>query len=407
MRSGRKRCLWWGLLSLALFSGYASADWQLDMTPGVTQVSNQVFDMHRIMLYWCVAIGVVVFGLMFYSMVKHRKSKGHEAAQFHESTTVEILWTAIPFLILILMAIPATKLMIAMDDTSDSALTVKVTASRWKWHYEYVDYQGDSDLNLGFLSTSSTPPEEINNPVLQSGLFPTGAAKDSYRPDGDYKAKGKLYNMQVDSPLVIPSGQKVRFLITADDVIHAWWVPDFGIKKDAVPGFINELWVNVPVGQEGIYRGQCAELCGKDHAFMPIVVDVRPQAEFTQWLAQSQEAQRQADVAANQSLTQTFTKEELMAEGEKAYVARCAACHQANGQGLPPMFPALAGSEVAIGPVKTHIDIVNNGINAMPAFGNLLSPKELAAIITYERNAWGNTPTDGVSVVQPKEITEQ
>ncbi|MFZ5602226.1 MAG: cytochrome c oxidase subunit II [Pseudomonadota bacterium] len=406
MQSLPKRCLWAGLGAVVITSNSALAAWQLDMTPGVTSISEQVFDLHRTMLWWCVGIGIVVFGAMFISMLQHRKSKGHKAAHFHESTTVEILWTVIPFLILILMAIPATRVLIAMSDTSDSALTIKITGSQWKWHYQYLDYQGNTDINLDYYSVLNTPREQIDRPVRAAGLFPKGAAKDSYRPDGNYPEQGEHYNLEVDHPLVIPTGKKVRFLITSDDVIHAWWVPDFAIKKDAIPGFINELWANVPDEKPGIYRGQCAELCGKDHAFMPIVVDARPQAEFEKWLASAQEAQKQADIAAASSVDKTFSKDELMAEGEKAYLARCSACHQANGQGLPPTFPALAGSAIATGAAADHIAIVKNGKNAMPAFGSVLPPKELAAIITYERNAWGNKPADGVDVVQPRDVAK-
>lgn len=407
MQSLRKPCSIAALTAMALYSGNALADWQLDMTPGVTDVSQQVFDMHRIMLGWCAAIGVVVFGAMFYSMLKHRKSKGHKASQFHESTAVEILWTVIPFIILIIMAVPATKALIAMSDTSDSALTIKVTGSQWKWHYEYLDYEGNSDINLDYLSVLSTPRDQIERPKYSWGLFPKAMAKDKFDPEGGYPEQGQNYNIEVDNPLVIPTGKKVRFLITSDDVIHAWWVPDFAIKKDAVPGFINELWTQLPEDQTGIYRGQCAELCGKDHAFMPIVVDARSPEEFEKWLASAQEAQAKAEKEAASSVNKTFTKEELMAKGEQDYLARCSACHQANGQGLPPTFPALANSPIALGDVQAHIDIVNNGKNAMPAFKGVLDPATIAAIITYERNAWGNVPSDGVDVVQPRDVVSE
>ena len=407
MQSLRKPCSIAALTVLAVASGNALADWQLDMTPGVTEVSQQIFDMHRIMLWWCVAIGVVVFGAMFYSMIKHRKSKGHKASQFHESTAVEIAWTVVPFLILIAMAVPATKALIAMTDTSDSALTIKVTGSQWKWHYEYLEYEGSTDINLDFLSVLSTPREQIERPIRSAGLFPKGIAADRYSASGEYPEYGENYNVEVDNPLVIPTGKKVRFLITSDDVIHAWWVPDFAIKKDAVPGFINELWANVPADQTGIYRGQCAELCGKDHAFMPIVVDARSPEDFEKWLASAQEAQAKAEKEAASSVNKTFTKEELMAKGESDYIARCAACHQASGQGLPPTFPALVNSPIATGDVQAHIDIVNNGKNAMPGFKGVLDPATIAAIITYERNAWGNVPSDGVDVVQPRDVVSE
>lgn len=389
---------------LALFSSNGYSDWQMDMTNGVTDISNEVFDLHRIMLYWCVGIGVVVFGAMLYSIIVHRKSRGRKAAQFHESTFVEILWTVAPFLILILMAIPATKTLIAMSDTSDSALTVKITGSQWKWHYEYLEYEGNTDLNLDYTSVLSTPQSEIQRPAFSSGLFPNSIAKDAYKPDGDYPAFNENYKADVDKPLVIPTGKKVRFLITSDDVIHSWWVPDFAIKKDAVPGFINELWTQLPEENTGLYRGQCAELCGKDHAFMPIVVDARSPADFERWLETAQAEQLKAEEEAANSVDRVFTKEELMEKGEKDYMARCSACHQANGQGLPPTFPSLVGSGVAVGPVQDHIDIVNQGKNAMPGFAGVLDPATLAAIITYERNAWGNVPADGIELVQPKDV---
>lgn len=398
----------WGIAVLAgLFASLpAFADWQMDLTPGVTETSQQVHEMHLQMLYWCAAIGVVVFGIMFYSMFKHRKSTGHKAAQFHESTLVEIIWTIAPLFILVIMAIPATRLLIDMSDTSDSTLTIKVTGSRWKWHYSYLDYKGNDQLGVSFFSVLSTPMSQILRPVLSSGLFPKGVAKDEYKPDGDYDAQTENYVLDVDNPLVVPTGAKVRLLITSDDVIHAWWVPDFALKKDAIPGFINELWFNVPAEKAGFYRGQCAELCGKDHAFMPIVVEAKPAAAFDQWLAEKKQQQQQAALAAEQSLDKTFTREELMAEGEKEFVARCAACHQANGQGLPPTFPALAGSAVAQGPAADHINVVRFGKNVMPAFGKALSPKVIAAIVTYERNAWGNKPSDGIDVVQPRDVAK-
>lgn len=407
MQSLAKRCTTIGAAALAFCSSAAFAEWQLDMTPGVTEISNQVFDLHRTMLWWCVGIGIVVFGAMFYSMLKHRKSSGQKAAQFHESTTVEIIWTIAPFVILIIMAIPATRVLIAMSDTSESALTIKITGSQWKWHYEYLEWNGEGGLGVDYYSVLSTPREQIDRPIMSSGLFPKNTAKDAYKADGAYAEQEALYKQDVDRPLVIPTGRKVRFLITSDDVIHSWWVPDFAIKKDAIPGFINELWTLVPEDKPGIYRGQCAELCGKDHAFMPIVVEAKSPEDFDQWLAQTQKDLEAEALAAANSLDKTFTKEELMADGEKAYMARCSACHQAGGQGLPPTFPSLIGSTVTIGPVADHIKIVTHGKNAMPAFASMLSPKDIAAIVTYERNAWGNVPSDGVDVVQPRDVANQ
>jgi cytochrome c oxidase subunit 2 len=397
---------WACAIGLAALSASAQAAWQLDLTPGVTAVSQEVHAMHRTMLYWCVAIGIVVFGAMFYSMIVHRKARGYKAATFHESTTIEIVWTIIPFLILIAMAIPATKTLINMADTSDAPLTVKVTGSRWKWHYEYLSYEGQDSPGVKFLSVLTTPPDQFERPKFAAGLFPSGGAKDRFKPEGAYPEMGEHYNMEVDNPLVVPAGQKVRMLITSDDVIHSWSVMDFGVKRDAIPGFINEIWFNVPEDKPGIYRGFCTELCGKDHAYMPIVVEVKSQADFKTWLASTAAAQKKAAEEAANSIDKVFTKEELLAEGEQGYLKRCSACHQANGQGLPPTFPSIVGSKVATGPVADHVHLVVAGKNMMPAFGNVLSPREIAAILTYQRNAWGNKPSDGVDIVQPRDIVK-
>lgn len=404
MQSLPKHALTATLVMITTASSSAWADFVMDMPKGVTEISESVFDLHRTILTVCTVIAIVVFGAMFYSMFKHRKSVGHKPAQFHESTAVEIFWTVVPFLILIAMAIPATKVLVKMDDTSDSALTVQVTGSQWKWHYKYIDYEGEP-VNLGFLSERSTPMDQTYTPALSGGLFPMGveAGKDS-AAGNEARANNEMYNMEVNNKLVIPTGKKVRFLITSDDVIHSWWVPDFGIKKDAIPGFINELWTLVPEGKETTYYGQCAELCGKNHAYMPVIVEAKSSTDFEQWLADAQEAQRKAEEAAASSIDATFSLEEQMAEGEKAYVAKCAACHQANGAGLPPTFPALAGSAIATGPVEEHINIVRHGKNAMPPFDGQLSPREMSAIITYERNAWGNDTGD---VVQPRQVVDQ
>lgn len=383
MQSSPTLRIWTVLLSTLFYCGNAFAEMQMDLTRGVTEISNQIYDVHFFILMICVVIGVVVFGVMFYSIFKHRKSIGHEAEQFHESTLVEVIWTIIPFIILIVMAVPATKLLVAMDDTSESALTVKITGSQWKWHYEYLTYEDQNDLDFGFFSLLSTPREQYDE------------------LDGTGETKGENYLLEVDKPLVIPANQKVRFLLTADDVLHAWWVPEFGVKRDTVPGYINEIWVNVP--KTGIYRGQCAELCGKDHGFMPIVVEVKEQAEFKTWLAEQQQAKVDAEAAVAASLTKDLTMDELMAQGEQVYNARCAACHQTNGEGLPGVFPAIKDGPISKGPVADHINIVVNGKagTSMQAFGGQLSPSELASVITYERNAWGNNTGD---VVQPRDI---
>ncbi|KPA53508.1 cytochrome B559 subunit alpha [Photobacterium leiognathi subsp. mandapamensis] len=348
---------------------------QLNMTPGVTAVSQEVYGLHMTILYICIAIGVVVFGAMFWAIFHHRKSKGAKPASFHESTKVEIIWTVIPFIILIAMAVPATKTLIAMEDTSKSDVTILVTGSQWKWHYSYFDQ------DVEYYSHLATSAEQISN----------------------QRQKRDNYLLEVDYPLVLPVGQKVRFLITSQDVIHSWWVPAFAVKKDANPGFINEAWTRID--EPGIYRGQCAELCGKDHGFMPIVVIAKPQAEYEEWLQQTKITQRKAKEEEQRLLDMEMTMDELMSLGEKTYTARCAMCHQANGQGIPGAFPALAGEGVSVDPKRKleHISVVVHGKNgtAMQAFGPQLSLKELAAVITYERNAWGNDTGD---VIQAAEV---
>jgi cytochrome c oxidase subunit II len=349
----------------------ARAEYGLNMPKGVTDVSQSVYDLHMTIFGICVIIGIVVFGVMFYSIFKHRKSKGAVAHPFHENTTVEIIWTIIPVLILIGMAWPATKTLIEMYDTSESEVDIKVTGYQWKWRYEYLG------KNVDFFSNLSTPKEEIEN--LQQ--------------------KNPNYLLEVDNELVVPINKKIRFLITANDVIHSWWVPDFAVKKDAIPGFINESWTRI--NEPGIYRGQCTELCGKDHGFMPVVVRAVPEKEYDEWLAKKQaEAKAAAELAKL-----TFTLEEQMARGETVYNTNCAACHQTNGAGLPPAFPALKGSAIATGPVAGHLDIVINGKQgtAMQAYGGQLSEVDMAAVITYERNAWGNSTGDNISA---KDIVE-
>lgn len=392
MRSSQVlRC---GTALLAMFAASSVFATQLDMTPGVTEISQKVFELHRLMLYICCAIGVVVFAVMFYSIFKHRKSKGVKPADFHESTLVEIVWTIIPFIILIVMAVPATRVLIAMNDSSEAELTVRVTGSQWKWHYEYISYGDQKDVGLGFLSVLSTPRDQYEH--QGKGLL--NMSKNL--PDFE---KSPHYLLEVDKPLVIPTGKKVRFLVTSDDVIHAWWVPDFAVKKDAIPGFINEIWTNVPEGKEGIYRGRCAELCGKDHAFMPIVVEAKSQADFDKWLVDAKvKAEEEAKAAANSVDYKFADIAEASKLGEEVYNSKCAACHQVTGVGLPPMFPALKGSKIVAvkDQLPAQINILNNGKNAMPAWKGVLTAKEIAAVITFTRNAWGNSTGD---LVQPSD----
>ncbi len=372
--------LGWLLLGV-LVSNSAWAEMQLNLTKGATAISREVYDLHMLIFYICTIIGIIVFGAMFWSMVFHRKSKGVKAADFHESTTVEILWTAIPIVILIAMAIPATSTLIAMENNDDAEVTIQITGSQWKWHYKYFDQ------DIEYYSVLSTPREQYEN------------------QHGGSVAKGEHYLLEVDKPLVIPVNKKVRFLITSDDVIHSWWVPAFAVKQDANPGFINEAWTNI--SEPGVYRGQCAELCGKDHGFMPIVVDVRSEADYAKWLTEQQDQLAQAALAEQQSLSAAASMDELMALGESTYMAHCAACHQPTGLGLPPAFPALKGSPIATGDVNEHILIVFNGRSGtgMQGYGKQLSLKEIAAVVTYERNAWGNNTGDAVQAADVKAVT--
>lgn len=353
-------------LAPAAVPGIAAADYEVNLPPPVTSIAGQILQLHNLIFVICVAIFVVVFGFMLYSLLVHRKSRGYKPAAFHDNVKLEALWTVIPFLILVGMAIPSTATLIEMSDVTRSDMTVKITGYQWKWRYDYPEQE------VGFFSTLSTPRAQIEG-----------------RAD-----KGEDYLLDVDNPLVLPVGKKVRLLFTANDVIHAWWVPQLGVKKDAIPGFINESWVSV--NAPGIYRGQCAELCGKDHAFMPVVVRAVTQEEFDAWVA----AQKQERAAAAAGADRTWTQEELMARGAKVYRA-CAACHGPNGEGVGA-FPALAGSPVATGAVEEHLDVVIHGVpgTAMQAYGEQLSDADIAAVVTFERNSFGNDTGDGVQPAQ-------
>jgi len=365
------------LVSLfVLFPLAAQAEWGLNLRQGATEISQKVYDLHMFTLWIMVAIGIVVFGLIFWSIFYHRKSRGVKPAKFSHSTTVEIIWTAIPIIIIISLAVPATKLLIAMHDTSGSQVTLKATGHQWKWQYDYLDE------GLTLFSNLDEKSQEIRQ--LKSGLNPQ-----------DHEN----YLLDVDQPIVLPINTKVRILTTSNDVNHAWWVPDLGWKRDAIPGFTNDNWAIIE--KEGTYRGQCAELCGKDHGFMPIVVKAVPMDEYKIWVAEMKAAQDAKKNTANIVLT----KEELMTQGEAVYKKVCLACHQANGQGVQGVFPALAGSAIAIDPANRleHIHRIIYGKNLMPAFGEQLSDVEIAAVTTYERNAWGNNTGDEV---QAKEVSE-
>lgn len=341
-------------------------DLQFNMTEGVTEVSREVYGLHMLIFYVCCAIGVVVFGAMFISMYLHRKSRGAKASNFHESVTLELVWTIIPALILIAMAYPATLTLKKIYNSDNAEVDILVTAYQWKWRYEYL---GDE---VSFFSNLSTLRSQIRNE----------------------EEKGENYLLEVDEPLIVPVNKKVRFLVTAADVIHSWWIPELAVKRDAIPGYTNAAWTFIE--DEGVYRGQCAELCGKDHGFMPIEVHAVSEEKYAAWLAD-----KKAKVAEIKAASEkTFTFEELYAQGEKAYATSCAACHGTQGEGL--VGPAIKGSAIATGPVANHLDIVINGSANNPmmaAYGPQLDPVTLASIITFQRNAFGNNMGDSVQPV--------
>lgn len=344
---------------------------QLNFQQPVTAVAADVYELHIWMIGICVAIFIAVFGVMFYSILKHRKSLGHKAASFHESTAVEIAWTVVPFLIVVLMALPATKTVVAMKDTSNADITIKATGMQWKWGYDYIKGEGEG---ISFLSALSTPREQV----------------EANAPRGDN------YLLEVDNALVVPVNKKVRIVTTANDVIHAWGVPAFGVKQDAIPGFVRDTWFKAE--KVGVYRGNCYELCGKEHAFMPIVVNVVSEQDYAKWVGE----QKKNMAAKAEDPNKVWTATELAARGEKVYAANCVACHQANGAGVPGAFPALAGSQMVNGPQDGQIGILLNGKNGMPAWKATLSDTEIAAVITYTRNSFGNKPED--NIVQPAEV---
>jgi cytochrome c oxidase subunit 2 len=343
---------------------------EYNMAPGVTEVGHRIYDLHMIILLICVVIGVLVFGVMFYSIYYHRKSRGAVPATFHESTKVEIAWTVVPFFILLAMAVPATTTLLDVYDNDAAELDIVVTGYQWKWKYEYLNENGE---NVSFFSNLRTPQSEIQNT----------------------EAKGEHYLLEVDEPLVLPVNTKVRFLLTANDVIHSWWVPQLAVKRDAIPGFINE--VSTKPTEEGVFRGQCAELCGRNHGFMPIVVNVVSKEEYATWLST-----KQAEAAEIKELmAQTFTMDQLMERGKAVYDANCLACHGANGEG--GVGKAIAGSPVATGDLGHHLDVGINGVpgTAMQAFGGQLNDVDMAAVITYQRNGFGNNMGD---IVQPIDV---
>lgn len=361
------------LLAISAFPGLAAADWQLNMTQGVTPYSREVYGLHMTVFWICVIIGVGVFGAIFFSLLKFRKSQGAVPATWHESTKVEVLWTLVPFLILVSIAFPATRALIMMEDVSGSEMTIKVTGYQWKWSYDYVDE--------GVTVYSTLDPDSNAARQLGSGIDP---------------ASVENYLLEVDNEIVVPVDTKIRFLTTAADVIHAWWVPDLGWKRDAIPGFINESWATVE--EPGVYRGQCAELCGKDHGFMPIVVRAVPKPEYSAWLAEKR-AEQAARTAAD---SREWSRDELVAHGEQVYSDNCASCHRDEGQGVPGVFPALAASPVVTGPVEEHASVLLEGRpgTVMRSFADDLSNADIAAVVAYKRATWGN----GDGILQPAEV---
>lgn len=358
------------LAAVAVLPAVALGDNQVNMSPGVTSIGAEIYDLHMLIMIICVVIGIGVFGVMFYSIIYHRKSRGAVPSQFHESTKVEVAWTVVPFLILVGMAVPATSTLLEVYDNDDAELDILITGYQWKWKYEYLDENGE---NVSFFSNLATPQEEI------------------YNTD----QKGEHYLLEVDEPLVIPVNTKVRFLVTANDVIHSWWVPEIAVKRDAIPGFINETWTKVP--EEGIYRGQCTELCGAFHGFMPVVVHAVSRDEFDAWMG-SKRADKAAQVAAS---AVDLSLDELMSKGESVYNSQCLACHGAQGEG--GVGKAIAGSAIALGDVGAHLDVGIKGVagTAMQAYGSQLSDVDMAAVITYQRNAFGNNTGD---VIQPSDV---
>ncbi|MDB2378372.1 cytochrome c oxidase subunit II [Luminiphilus sp.] len=365
------------LAAAALTPLAANAQNQINMPTGVsdagvviTELGAEIYGLHMLIFWISVAIGVGVFGIMLYSIYAHRKSRGVKPSQFHEHTGVEIAWTVIPFFILVAMAVPATSTLLEVYDNDDAELSILVTGYQWKWKYEYLDADGE---NISFFSNLATSQEQIYNTDV----------------------KGENYLLEVDQPLVIPVDTKVRFLITASDVIHSWWVPEIAVKRDAIPGFINEAWTRVLA--EGVYRGQCTELCGSYHGFMPVEVHVVSQDEFDDWTA----SKRGAAVADAALATQELSVDDLMARGADIYNASCLACHGAKGEG--GLGNAIAGSAVAMGGVDSHLNVIVNGVagTAMQAFGAQLSDVDVAAVTTYQRNAFGNNTGD---VVQASDV---
>lgn len=364
------------LILMVCLPTLAHAEFGLNLPEGVTPISKEIYGLHMTIFWVCVVIGVVVFGVMIYSMIFHRKSKGAVASNFHESTAIELVWTLVPLAILVIIAFPATRVLIDLENTEKADMSVKITGYQWKWQYEYLDDKGNVDVS--FFSNLAK-----------------GAREAAY--DADKRGAIGNYLLDVDNRLVVPINKRIRFLMTSKDVIHSWWVRDLGVKQDANPGFINDSWATIT--EPGVYRGQCAELCGKDHGFMPIVVEAKTQEDYDAWIKE----QKALAVAAAKAGDREWTKEELMVKGQEVYSTSCGSCHGATGQGISGVFPGMAGSKITTGDVKEHIKIVMDGKagTAMQAFKGQLDDAAMAAVITYERNAFGNNMGD---LVQPATI---
>ena len=363
-----------GVIAVSLFltSGLALAEYPLNLTEGVTPTSHKVYELHMIILYIVTAVGIAVFSVMCWSIFHHRKSKGAVAEQFHHSTIAEITWTIIPIIILVVLAVPATKTLIFMEQTGDAEMTLKVTGYQWKWKYDYLDE------DISFFSAIAQEDNDARQ--RDSGIDPETIEN---------------YLKNVDNPIVLPIDTKIRILTTAADVIHSWWVPALGWKRDAIPGFINDNWTYIE--EPGVYRGKCAELCGKDHGFMPIVINAVSKEEYAVWVEEKKAEQAEAAAGGDRE----WSMDELMEKGKAVYAASCAACHMAEGQGIEGIFPALNGSAIVNGSVSEHIKLVLVGKNLMPAFNVQLHDVDIAAALTYERNSWENSAGD---IIQPSDV---
>lgn len=376
----RKRSHLIVLLALLPIAVAQATPLQLNMTPGVSPISRDIYHLHMTIFYICVLIGLIVFSILIYALIHHRQSRNPRPERFHSKLSVELIWAIIPLGILVLVAIPATLVLKSMSNTAKADINIKIVGYQWKWKYEYLKE------DIQFFSNLSTPRAQI---------------------EGKEK-KGKWYLLEVDHPLVLPIHKKIRFLVTSNDVIHSWWVPALGVKRDAIPGFIHEAWAYIE--KPGTYRGQCAELCGINHAYMPIVVVAKTEADYERWLDQQKHPEKYAKPEDKGPLT----KETLLAEGKKVYDTYCSSCHQSSGQGLPPTYPSLIGSKISTGKIQDHIHIVLKGKagTQMQAFENQLNDRQLAAVITYERYSWGNDSQEKYGqaaggLVQPSDIQQE